>query len=190
MTMQAQTQRKPKRTMRRTMPRTMPLNLKRTDQPAPASDWHAKPLQERPGFLIRRLHQIHVTLFMEECAQEGVTPVQYSILSCLDQMGTAEQIALSRAVGLDTTNVADVLARLERRRLVRRRVSTKDKRMKVVALTDRGRALLLRIDAAAARAHERTLAALDPAARIRFMRDLARLVEANNDLSRTPLNLR
>ena len=61
---------------------------------SPGDDWHAKPLQERPGFLIRRLHQIHVALFMEECAPEGITPVQYSILSALDQMGTAEQIVL------------------------------------------------------------------------------------------------
>jgi MarR family transcriptional regulator, lower aerobic nicotinate degradation pathway regulator len=152
--------------------------------------WHSKPLQERPGFLIRRLHQIHVTLFMEECAEEGITPVQYSILSALDQMGAAEQILLSRAVGLDTTNVADVLARLERRRLLRRRVSSKDKRMKVVALTDMGRGLLERVDASAARAHERTLAALSSAARKRFMRDIARLVAFNNDVSRTPLSLR
>lgn len=153
-------------------------------------DWHGKPLQARPGFLIRRLHQIHVALFMEECAAESITPVQYSILTALEHMGTAEQIALSSAVGLDTTNVADVLARLERQRMVKRRMSPRDKRMKVVTLTEPGRALLLRIDAGAARAHERTLAALSPTARVRFMRDLAHLVEFNNDVSRTPVGLR
>jgi len=42
----------------------------------------------------------------------------------------------------------------------------------------------------APRAHERTLAALPPKARVRFLRDPARLVEANNDLSPTPLALR
>ena len=51
-------------------------------------DWHGKPLQERPGFLIRRLHQIHVALFMEECAAESITPVQYSILTALEHMGS------------------------------------------------------------------------------------------------------
>ena len=153
-------------------------------------DWHGKPLQERPGFLIRRLHQIHVALFMEECAAESITPVQYSILTALEHMGTAEQIVLSSAVGLDTTNVADVLARLERQKIVKRRMSPRDKRMKVVTLTETGRAMLLRIDAGAARAHERTLAALSPTARARFMRDLAHLVELNNDISRTPVGLR
>jgi MarR family transcriptional regulator, lower aerobic nicotinate degradation pathway regulator len=161
-----------------------------TDKASPVDDWHAKPLQQRPGFLVRRLHQIHVALFVEECAGENITPVQYSILSVLDHLGTAEQIVLSRAVGLDTTNVADVLARLERQRMVKRRVSPQDKRMKTVTLTETGRALLKRVDASAARAHERTLAALKPKVRARFMRDLAKLVEFNNDISRTPVGLR
>lgn len=164
--------------------------IKRNRGDASSGDWHGKPLQERPGFLIRRLHQIHVALFMEECAAESITPVQYSILTALEHMGTAEQVVLSGAVGLDTTNVADVLARLERQKMVKRRMSPRDKRMKVVSLTDTGRALLQRIDAGAARAHERTLAALSPTARARFMRDLARLVEFNNDISRTPIGLR
>lgn len=169
----------------------MPQKAKQSRSKAPdRDDWHGKPLQERPGFLIRRLHQIHVALFMEECAGEGVTPVQYSILTALDHMGPAEQIVLSDAVGLDTTNVADVLARLERQKMVKRRMSPRDKRMKVVSLTETGRALLRRIDAGAARAHERTLAALSPTARARFMRDLAHLVEFNNDLSRTPVGVR
>lgn len=155
-----------------------------------AEVWHKKPLQERPGFLIRRLHQIHVALFMEECAGEAVTPVQYSILSALDNMGTAEQIVLSNAVGLDTTNVADVLARLERQKMVKRRVSPRDRRMKVASLTEAGRALLRRVDAGAARAHARTLAALKPSARAQFMRDLWHLVEANGNVSRTPVDVR
>ena len=45
------------------------------DSASRGDDWHGKPLQERPGFLIRRLHQIHVALFMEECAAESITPM-------------------------------------------------------------------------------------------------------------------
>jgi MarR family transcriptional regulator, lower aerobic nicotinate degradation pathway regulator len=164
--------------------------LQKTTQSDRCLVWHARPLQERPGFLIRRLHQIHVALFVDECAGESVTPVQYSILTALNQIGTAEQVVLARAVGLDTTNVADVLARLERQKLVRRRVSRHDKRMKAVSLTEGGRALLRRVDAGAARAHERTLAALSPKERARFMRDLTKLVSLNNEISRMPVGLR
>ena len=38
-------------------------------------------LSDRPGFLVRRLHQIHLALFAEECAGLDITPVQYSIMT-------------------------------------------------------------------------------------------------------------
>jgi DNA-binding MarR family transcriptional regulator len=151
-------------------------------------DWRLRPLQRRPGFLIRRLHQIHVALFMEECAAEGLTPVQYSVLTALDQMGAVEQAALSRAVGLDRTNIADVVARLERRGFVKRRASSTDKRMKLAMLSDVGRAVLQRVEQSASRAHERTLAALPPAERERFLRALAALVDGANTISRSPVS--
>ena len=149
--------------------------------------WRIRPLQARPGFLIRRLHQIHVALFLEECASEGLTPVQYSVLTALDQMGAVEQAALSRAVGLDRTNVAEVIVRLERRLFVRRRPSPEDRRMKLAILTEIGRAALKRVERSASRAHERTLAALPPERRERFLEDLAALVENSNSKSRSPV---
>jgi DNA-binding MarR family transcriptional regulator len=152
------------------------------------NDWRHTALSERPGFLIRRLHQIHVALFVEECAPEGITPVQYSLMTALEQMGPIEQIVLSRAVGLDRANTADVIGRLVERRFVQRRMSKTDKRKKVAELTDVGRALLARLETGVARAHERTLEALPPDDRARFMVYLTLLVETNNDLSRTPVS--
>jgi DNA-binding MarR family transcriptional regulator len=151
------------------------------------SEWRHTTLDARPGFLIRRLHQIHVALFIEECAPEGITPVQYSILTALDQMGPSEQIALSNAVGLDRANTADVIARLAERRFIQRRGSRTDKRKKLAELTDVGRALLARLEVGVERAHERTLAALPPKDRKQFMTYLVRLVDTNNELSRTPI---
>lgn len=162
----------------------------RATDTAPDSDsaWRDTALDTRPGFLIRRLHQIHVGLFMEECAPEGITPVQYSILTAIQQLGPSEQVALSRAVGLDRANIADVLTRLVERRLVQRRISRSDKRKRVAELTDVGRATLARLEAAVSRAHERTLAALPPKRRKEFIAALTVLVEANNALSRTPIS--
>jgi DNA-binding MarR family transcriptional regulator len=154
---------------------------------AGASEWRHTALEARPGFLIRRLHQIHVALFIEECAPEGITPAQYSILTALDQMGPSEQIALSNAVGLDRANASDVIARLAERRFIQRRGSRTDKRKKVAELTDVGRALLSRLEVGVERAHERTIAALPAKDRKQFMEYLVRLVEANNELSRTPI---
>ena len=49
------------------------------------------PLSQRPGFLIRRLHQIHVALFQEACGEFEITPLQYSLLSALAARETADQ---------------------------------------------------------------------------------------------------
>jgi len=166
-----------------------PLAGRSPDDLAPESalTWRSTTLNERPGFLIRRLHQIHVALFMEECASEGITPVQYSILTALQQLGPSEQVVLSRAVGLDRANTADVVTRLAQRRFVQSRVSRTDRRKKVAELTGVGHALLARLEPRVARAHERTIEVLPPGDRETFLRQLLLLVETNNELSRTPV---
>ena len=69
----------------------------------------------RPGFLIRRLHQLHVAVFLEECGDFDVTPVQYAVLSVLYRGKALDQVSVAAEVGIDRNNAADVLRRLERR---------------------------------------------------------------------------
>jgi len=69
-----------------------------------ADPWGA--LAVRPGFLIRRLHQIHLALFAEECVAFGVTPVQFSLLSVLAAQPGLDQATLAFAVGVDRATTA------------------------------------------------------------------------------------
>ena len=69
------------------------------------------PLWARPGYLLRRLHQIHYALFFEECARFDITPVQYGLLTTLSLNPDLDQNSLARELGIDRTNVADVLNR-------------------------------------------------------------------------------
>jgi len=144
----------------------------------PVAPWREDPLQMRPGFLIRRLHQIHTALFAEECGAEKVTPIMYSVLSALAQSGPVDQTTLAAAVAIDKTNMTDILDRLKKRGLVRRRVAPKDRRVRLAALTDDGRALLDRIDEKAHRAHLRTLEDLPPADQTRLMKLMNQIVNA------------
>jgi DNA-binding MarR family transcriptional regulator len=157
---------------------------------APEPDWRRRPLLERPGFLIRRLHQIHSALFIEECIEFDITPVQYSVMTVLAQKGDSDQAALAKDIGMDRTNIADVLARLAGRGLVTRSVSKSDRRMRRARLTKAGNAMMLKLDAAAERAHARTIEALPGKERKRLLADLVRLVEANNNIGRAPLLLK
>lgn len=143
--------------------------------------WRTKTLMSRPGFLIRRLYQIHVAIFLEECAAEAITPVQHGVLATLDQSGAIDQATLSRAVALDRTSVADIVTRLERRRLLKRHISPNDRRMVISELTNQGRALLSRLEAASARAHERTISALPERERALFLQTLGRLIDAKDE---------
>ncbi len=144
----------------------------------------------RPGFLIRRLHQIHSSLFAEETRAFDVTPVQYSLLSALADHGEMDQNTLAMEIGLERTTVAEVLPRLEARGLLVRRRSAEDRRVKLVKLSRRGASLVRRIAQSAQRAHDRTIERLPESERELFVLQLIQLVEANNELDMAPLRLR
>ena len=153
----------------------------RSEAAANTDKWRTKTLMSRPGFLIRRLYQIHVAIFLEECAAEAITPVQHGVLAALARSGAIDQATLSRAVALDRTSVADIVSRLERRRLLKRHISPNDRRMVISELTNQGRALLGRLEAASARAHERTISALPERERALFLQALRRLIDAKDE---------
>jgi DNA-binding MarR family transcriptional regulator len=144
-------------------------------------------LVRRPGFLIRRLHQIHLAFFAEECAAFETTPLQSSILTVASRQPALEQSRLAEAVGVDRATLAAVVVRLEDRGLIRRSRDKHDQRLKQVSLTSRGEALLARMTLAAGRAHARTLSPLPALEREAFLASLARLVAADDARSKAPL---
>mgnify|MGYP002384383815 CR=1 FL=1 len=64
---------------------------------------------ERPGFLVRRLHQIHVALFLANVADGEVTPIQYGLLSILMQRPNIDQFTIGEELGLAGVMVVIVL---------------------------------------------------------------------------------
>jgi DNA-binding MarR family transcriptional regulator len=137
------------------------------------------PLGQRPGFLIRRLHQIHVALFQEKCAEFEITPLQYSLLSALAVRKTADQTTLAADVSLDRTTTTGALKRLQSRRFVERAVRRDDRRARACRLTAAGAALLARMDSAARAAHRDTLASLSKPEQKRFVVLMQQIVAAN-----------
>ena len=146
-------------------------------------------LPQRPGFLDRRLHQIHLALFAEECAAFEVTPVQYSIMTVVGEQPGLEQARLAYEVGIDRTTLANVVARLEGRGILKRDASPTDRRVRLVKLTAKGKKLLDKMREPVRRAHERTIDTLPTKERKLFVELLRRLVDAGNDYGRAPLRL-
>ncbi|MDH4986699.1 MarR family transcriptional regulator [Aminobacter anthyllidis] len=145
------------------------------------------PLWKRPGYLIRRLHQVHYALFFEECQEFGITPVQYGLLTILSGNPDSDQISLAQALGIDRTNVADVLTRLAQRGLVERTRSIEDKRMVLARLAPEGEKLVAAMHPAMSRAQERLLDTLGEREREAFLATLLKLLEANNKYGRAAL---
>lgn len=141
------------------------------------------PLSERPGFLIRRLHQIHVALFQQTCGRFDITPLQYSLLSALAARKTADQTTLAADIALDRTTTTGALKRLESRNLVERPIDAADRRARLCRLTKSGAALLKKIESAARFAHEMTLHELTPQERDQFIAMMQRIVasDVNHD---------
>lgn len=142
----------------------------------------------RPGYLIRRLHQIHVGLFSEACGGLDLTAVQYAMLSVLfSGGGKFDQLSLSKAVGVDRTSGADVIKRLERRGLIAREPSTEDRRAFVVSITEQGKEVVRQVRPMMEAAQDRLVSPLTSRERETFTRLLRKMIEANNDASRAPM---
>ncbi|WP_375453822.1 MarR family winged helix-turn-helix transcriptional regulator [uncultured Methylobacterium sp.] len=148
-------------------------------EPADADTAPSWPLADRPGFLARRVHQIHVGLFSERCAAFRITPLQYSLLSELVERGEADQTTLAHAVALDRTTTTGALKRLEARALVSRTTSTADRRAQACRPTQAGRDLHATMAVAARDAHAATVAALAPDERETLVRLMKKLTTAH-----------
>ncbi|GLK78926.1 MarR family winged helix-turn-helix transcriptional regulator [Methylopila turkensis] len=153
------------------------------------NDGKAIELFARPGFLVRRLHQIYVAIYLQECEAFGTTPVQTSVMQVAHLNPGIDQAKLAAEIGVDRTTTSNVLARLERRALVRRESDLRDKRLRRVFLEAAGETLLAEMRGALDRAHGRLIAPLPAEEREAFTRTLRRLVEANNLHSRTSLRI-
>ena len=146
------------------------------DKTAPKAVHRPWPLQQRPGFLIRRLHQIHVALFQQACASFDVTPLQYSLLSALAGRGAADQTTLAADIAQDRTTTTGALKRLAARELVERTIDGNDRRAQLCRLTPSGAALLARLETPARDAHRATLGRLSRKEQAVFIAMMQRIV--------------
>jgi DNA-binding MarR family transcriptional regulator len=144
---------------------------------------------KRPGFLVRRLHQIHMAIFLKECAAEQVTPVQWGILTIVKEHPGVGQVELADELGLDRSNVANVVDRLVRRGVLKQTMNKLDRRKRSITITPQGLQMLARFETKAERAQSRLLQVLTAQERKQFTGLLERLVEQNNEFSRAPIRL-
>ena len=141
----------------------------------------------KPGYLFRRMQQIAVAIFVEECKAYDLTPVQYAALVAIRTHPGIDATRLSAVIAFDRSTLGNVIERLEAKRYVERKPAREDKRVKLLHLTRIGATVLREIMPAVDRAQARMLQPLKPADRKALLVLLAQLVDLNNEASRVPL---
>jgi len=143
-------------------------------------------IYRHPGHMIRRAHQIAVSIFTEQCRAHGVTSIQYGILYMVGKHPGIDQISLANLIALDRSNTGEVVGRLEERGLLRRASGNADRRTKRLYLTPAGAKLMDAMTPDVERAQSRMLEPLTEDERETLMSLLEKFVDINNALSRAP----
>ena len=66
-----------------------------------------------PGYLFRRMQQIAVALFIEECKAFDLTPVQYAALVTISTHPGIDATRLSAVIAFDRSTLGNVIERLQ-----------------------------------------------------------------------------
>ena len=95
-----------------------------------------------PGYLFRRMQQIAVSIFMEECKAFDLTPVQYAALIAIHTHPGIDATRLSAVIAFDRSTLGSVIERLQAKDYIERKPAPEDKRIKLLYLTKPGVAIL------------------------------------------------
>lgn len=146
-------------------------------------------IYEMAGHLIRRLNQISVSVFTKHMARIGVdiTSVQYAALSQLETHPGIDQASLAAAIAYDRATLGGVIDRLERRRLIKRVISRKDRRARELHLTSTGRDVLNLARPVVQVLQDEILAGLNDREKAELIGLLKKTTAAGNSRSRAPL---
>jgi DNA-binding MarR family transcriptional regulator len=136
----------------------------------------------RPGFLVRRLHQIGDALFFVACQSKNITPVQYGVLTALSMSPWLDQKAVGRELALDRTTTAEVLKRLEEKGLIERQVNPDDRRSRLSVITKLGLKTMRTLHDSMQHSQDQLIAPLSDEDRATFMRLCTQIVEAHENM--------
>jgi DNA-binding MarR family transcriptional regulator len=129
--------------------------------PPPKTSSTLSRLYARPGFLLRRAHQISAAVFEDACRDLALTPAQFGVLTVLHAHPGLGQSSLARALGFDKVTVLRVLRGLEGRGLISRAPAEGNRRNVSVVLTAAGAQVLDEAQKPAEKAYKRLMAPLD-----------------------------
>jgi MarR family transcriptional regulator, lower aerobic nicotinate degradation pathway regulator len=148
-----------------------------TDPDNPAEYDPPRRLRQLPSWLSSAVARKAQHLVTEALAQEGARRQHFAVLTSLAEQGPASQATLGRRLWIDRSDLHTILNELERDGLVKRARDERDRRRNVVALTQRGTAVLKHLNKRVDAAQDALLEPLSASDRRELRRLLEQLVD-------------
>lgn len=141
----------------------------------------------RPGFLLRRAHQLSVGLFEDVCRPLSLTPPQYGVLLIVGHADGCDQATVARALGFDRVTTLRIVRGLQARGWLAQAPSPDDARRVQLRLTRAGRATLRQARDLAAEVSQRLTDPLRAEEREQLQQLLRKLCAGLEPRARVPL---
>lgn len=132
-------------------------------------------LENSASHLLHRAQQIAANRSATALRAAGITLRQFSVLSAISEEEGVSQSHLVRATGIDRSTLADMAARMERAKLIKRSVSKADARAKSLSLMAAGRKALAQASPGVIAADRMLMDSLPVSRRDGFLRTLTAL---------------
>lgn len=128
------------------------------------------------SFLLSWVSHALATEMAANLAAVGTTPRAHCVLRRAGD-GEYTQTQIADALGIDKTTMVAITDKLEKEGLAERMPAPADRRARIIAVTDRGRALLGKSEEVVDRVHADVLASLPDRLREPFVEALAELMD-------------
>lgn len=146
----------------------MMMKKKEGNQAEPTSGYD---LDAQIGFLLRRAHQRHVSIFKQYMTHD-LTPQQLAVLGRLQEVGALSQNELGRQTAMDQSTINGVVKRLLKSGLLIKKHDDKDRRRIFLELSDHGKAVFQEVFETAQNISKMTLEPLKPQKKLELLKML------------------
>ena len=145
------------------------------------------PIRRVPLAIARRFFQICNTAAAEAVADADLTPLEFAVMAyvnSIDGEPDIDQRRLAARLGVDRNTTSLLTRSLESKGLLEQRVSTADRRARLIQLTRRGERLFAKLHPKALAGQQELLQVLKPAERVLLLDLLVKVIDENRHLAR------
>jgi DNA-binding MarR family transcriptional regulator len=143
-------------------------------------------LDNSPAHLLRRATQFANDIYSKEVGDDVLTARQFAVLLTVDAHEGLSQTDLVNMTGIDRSTLADMISRMIKKDLLRRKRTEADARANSVSITAAGRRALNSVLTRVKRAEDKVLSPLPASKRSDFLRSLTLIAEASGPEAAPP----